>query len=149
MSAPVAVLFTSHLLATAAMVGLIWFVQVVHYPLFAAVGSDGFARYEQLHQRRTSLVVGPLMAGEGASAVWLVLATPHEVSRLWPLLGLAALGVIHAGTVMLQVPQHTALAGGYNPARLSRLVRTNWVRTVGWSIRGIIVALMVVQVVSS
>lgn len=65
------------------------------------------------------------------------------------LLGLAALGVIHASTVILRVPQHTALAGGYDPARVSRLVRTNWVRTVGWSISGIIVAMMVVQVVSS
>jgi hypothetical protein len=148
MNTPETVLLTSHLLATAAMVGLIWFVQVVHYPLFAAVGSGGFAQYEQLHQRRTSFVVGPLMAAEGGTAVWLALAPPHGVSRLWPLVGLAALGVIHASTVVLQVPQHTALAGGYDPARVSRLVRTNWVRTVGWSIRGIIAALIVVQVVS-
>ncbi len=148
MNAPTAVLLTSHLLATAAMVGLIWFVQVVHYPLFAAVGSGGFAQYEQLHQRRTSFVVGPLMAIEGGTAVWLALVPPHGVARLWPLLGLAGLGVIHASTVMLQVPQHNALAGGYDPARVRRLVRTNWVRTVGWSIRGIIAAAIVVQVVS-
>lgn len=62
MNAPAAILFSSHLLATTAMVGLIWFVQVMHYPLSAAVGSDGFVRYERLHQRRTSLAVGPLMA---------------------------------------------------------------------------------------
>ncbi len=41
MNTPAAVLLTSHLLATSAMVGLIWFVQVVHYPLFAVVGSAG------------------------------------------------------------------------------------------------------------
>lgn len=144
-----AVLLTSHLVATAAMVGLIWFVQVVHYPLFAAVGSSGFVEYERLHQRRTSLVVGPLMAAEGGTAVWLAIAPPPGVSRLWPLIGLAVLGVIHASTVILQVPQHTALSGGYDSARLHRLVRTNWVRTAGWSLRCVIVALMVVEVVSS
>ena len=149
MNTPAAVLLTSHLLATSAMVGLIWFVQVVHYPLFAGVGSAGFAEYEQSHQRRTSFVVGPLMAAEGATAVWLALAPPHGIARLWPLLGLAVLGVVHASTIMLQVPQHTALAGGYDPARVSRLVRTNWVRTVGWSVRGIIVVLMVVRVAAS
>jgi hypothetical protein len=133
-----------HLLATAAMVGLIWFVQVVHYPLFAAVGPGGFAEYEQLHQRRTSLVVGPLMAVEGITAVWLVLAPPDGMSIVLPLIGLAVLGVIHASTVLLQVPQHTALAAGYDPVRASRLVRTNWVRTVGWSVRGIIAAVIVV-----
>jgi hypothetical protein len=148
MNAPAAVLLTSHLVATAAMVGLIWFVQVVHYPLFASVGSDGFEEYERLHQRLTSLVVGPLMAAEGGTAVWLTISPPQGVSRFWPLLGLAILGVIHASTVFLQVPQHTALAGGYDPVRATRLVRTNWVRTVGWSVRGIIAALIVVQVMS-
>jgi len=137
-----------HLLATASMVGLIWFVQVVHYPLFAAVGTGGFAEYERLHQRRTSLVVGPLMAAEGATAVWLALAPPDGLPRILPLLGLAVLGVIHASTVLLQIPQHAALASGYDPAHVNRLVRTNWVRTVGWSIRAVIAALIVVQVVS-
>ena len=46
-----AVLLVVHLAATAAMCGLIWFVQVVHYPLFAGVGDDGFTAYEQRHQR--------------------------------------------------------------------------------------------------
>jgi hypothetical protein len=40
-----------HLAATAAMVGLIWFVQVVHYPLFASVGADEFVAYENAHTR--------------------------------------------------------------------------------------------------
>ena len=30
-----------HAAATLFMTGLIWFVQVVHYPLFARVGEDG------------------------------------------------------------------------------------------------------------
>ncbi len=139
---------TMHLFATAGMVGLIWFVQVVHYPLFATVGSDHFASYETAHQRLTSFVVGPLMAVEGVTAIWLVVAPPAALSRVLPLLGLAVLGVIQASTVFLQVPQHAALANGYDPARVSRLVRTNWIRTVGWSIRGIIASLIIIQVVS-
>jgi len=43
------------------------------------------------------------------------------------------------------VPQHAALVDGYDAARVHRLVRTNWVRTVGWSLRGIIAAVMIVQ----
>ena len=137
---------TLHLLATAAMVGLIWFVQVVHYPLFASVGVDGFAQYERLHQRATSFVVGPLMAVEGVTAIWLVVAPPDGISRLVPLIGLAVLGVIHASTVLLQVPQHSALTDGYDATHVRRLVRTNWVRTVGWSVRGILAAIIVVRV---
>lgn len=143
------VVVTIHLAATAAMVGLIWFVQLVHYPLFAAVGADGFTEYEKSHQQRTSLVVGPLMAAEGITAVWLALVPPPAVGRFWPLIGLAVLGVVHASTVLLQVPQHTALSSGYESGRVRRLVRTNWIRTAGWSIRGIIAALIVIDVVST
>ena len=144
-----AILLMSHLFATVAMVGLIWFVQVVHYPLFASVGAEGFAEYERLHQRRTAFVVGPLMAVEGLTAVWLVVAPPNELSRLVPLLGLAVLGVIHASTVLLQVPQHAALVDGYDAARVHRLVRTNWVRTVGWTLRGILASIMLVHFAAS
>ena len=146
MNTTAAILVTAHLFATTAMVGLIWFVQVVHYPLFASVGVDGFAQYERLHQRATSFVVGPLMAVEGATAIWLAVAPPDGVSRPLALLALAILGVIHASTVLLQVPQHTALTDGYDATRVRRLVRTNWVRTVGWSVRGIIAAIIVVHV---
>ncbi len=50
----------AHLLATALLPGLIWFVQVVHYPLFAAVGQEGFHAYERQHQRLKAFVVAPL-----------------------------------------------------------------------------------------
>ena len=57
-----------HAFATVAMTGLIWFVQVVHYPLFARVGEEGFHAYEAAHARATSRVVAPLMLGEVGTA---------------------------------------------------------------------------------
>ena len=50
-----------HVGATWALVGLIWFVQVVHYPLFASVGPGEFAHYEAQYTRRTARVVGVIM----------------------------------------------------------------------------------------
>lgn len=55
--------------ATLFMTGLIWFVQVVHYPLFGSAGRDIFAGYERAHQRRTGWVVGPPMLVELATAL--------------------------------------------------------------------------------
>ena len=40
-----------HLAATWALVGLIWFVQLVHYPLFSAVAPERFATFEAEHSR--------------------------------------------------------------------------------------------------
>jgi hypothetical protein len=136
-----------HLLATAAMTGLIWFVQVVHYPLFAAVGAERFDSYAQAHQRRTSFVVGPFMAAEGVTALWMALLPPTGVPRWLAVLGLAVLAVVLGSTVLLQVPQHAVLAEGFDSARTTKLVRTNWIRTIGWSTRSIIAGAMLIAAV--
>jgi len=138
-----AALLSTHLAATAAMVGLIWFVQVVHYPLFAAVGREEFVPYEMAHRRRTSVVVGPLMAAEALTAGLLVLAPPAGLGRGLPLAGIGVLGVIHLSTMCLQVPRHADLSRGYDESTHRRLVRSNWVRTVGWSVRGAMAVAMV------
>ncbi len=144
MSTSTALLLSVHLVATAAMVGLIWFVQIVHYPLFAAVGTDQFVAYEQAHQHRTSFVVGPPMAAEGVTALVLLVAAPDGVGRVLPLIGAGLLAVVLASTVFLQVPAHAALARSHDAAHIRRLVRTNWIRTIGWSARGIVAVAMLV-----
>ncbi len=132
-----------HLLATTAMAGLIWFVQVVHYPLFASVGADVFAGYEASHQRLTSYVVGPFMAVEGVSA--LALAATESDTVGWPLIltGWIMLALIHASTIFLQVPAHTRLSGGFDQSIVDRLISTNWIRTIGWSARAVLATAMV------
>jgi hypothetical protein len=135
-------LLTVHLAATAAMMGLIWFVQVVHYPLFDRVGADHFTTYEAMHQRATSFVVGPLMAVEGVSAL-IIAATARDILGLTlPLVGLVLLAIIHASTVFLQVPAHAKLSKGHHPAVVRHLVRTNWIRTTGWTLRSIVAVVM-------
>ena len=62
--------------ATLFMTGLIWFVQVVHYPLFGSVGDGGFDRYAALHARRTTWVVGPPMLLELVTSFGLVFRLP-------------------------------------------------------------------------
>ena len=138
------VLLIVHLAATLAMVGLIWFVQVVHYPLFGAVGADEFTVYERDHQRRTAWVVGPFMAVEGTAALAVVVWPMGQLGRGLPLAGLVLLAVIHASTVFLQVPAHRHLSSGYDQAVVTRLVATNWIRTVSWSARGAMAAAMLV-----
>jgi hypothetical protein len=139
-----ALVLAAHLAATAAMGGLIWFVQVVHYPLFALVGTDGFAVYEAHHTRQTSFVVGPPMAAEGLLALALAGWFRDDVGTPLALAGLGLLAVIHASTVALQVPAHRRLAAGADPETMRRLVRTNWIRTAGWSLRGGVAVAMIV-----
>jgi sterol desaturase/sphingolipid hydroxylase (fatty acid hydroxylase superfamily) len=75
-------IFVANLAATWFMVGLIWFVQVVHYPLFAAVpAGEPFAAYHRQHVRRTTWVVAPVMLVELVTAVALLLARPAFCRR--------------------------------------------------------------------
>lgn len=140
-------LLALHLAVTAAMAGLIWFVQVVHYPLFAAVGQGALVPYEHQHQRRTGFVVGPLMGAEALLAVLVLALRPDGLGWALPVLGVALLALIQASTVLLQVPQHQRLAARSDLATVRRLVATNWVRTVGWTLRALVAVAMLVVVV--
>ncbi|MGE3166361.1 MAG: hypothetical protein AB7O52_15760 [Planctomycetota bacterium] len=125
-----------HAVSTWAMVGLIWFVQVVHYPLYATVHEAAFVSYVVRHNRRTGWVVGPLMLTEVGTALALCRVELGSVSPYMPLAGLGLLLLIWGSTAGLQVPCHRRLERGYDLATIRRLVATNWVRTIGWTARG-------------
>jgi hypothetical protein len=125
------------------MTGLIWFVQVVHYPLFRAVGAGDFVAYEAAHVRLTTFVVGPLMLLEAGTALWMVSFRPAFVSPAKAWAGLGLLAVIWASTAFLSVPRHDALRLGFNASAHAALVTTNWIRTVAWTVRaGLLLGLL-------
>ena len=72
--------FLGHITATLYMTGLIWFVQIVHYPLFSRVGNAEFPAYEQRHTVLTTWVVGPPMLVEGITALILFWLRPGGVT---------------------------------------------------------------------
>ncbi len=134
------------LASTLAMVGLIWFVQVVHYPLFARVGASDFAAYAAEHSALTTWVVAPFMLAELGSALYLVARPPAHVPLAWLWLGLLLCGVVWTATGALSVPQHSILAAGFDARAWRTLVLTNWVRTLAWSARGVLMLVVVNRV---
>lgn len=129
-------LLLANVAATLYMVGLIWQVQVVHYPLFAQVGDAGFATYERLHSNLISLVVGPPMLLEAATTALLLVHRPPGVRFPAALLGAILLAAIWLSTMFLQVPQHGRLAAGFDVEAHRFLVLSNWIRTIAWTARG-------------
>ena len=127
-------LLLAHTAATLYMTGVIWMVQLVHYPLFAEVGPERFADYERLHQLRISAVVMPPMLIELVTAYLLATAWPGP-GRWAAWTGLGLLAVIWLSTFLLQVPRHEALAAGFDEATIRSLVLTNWLRTLAWTAR--------------
>jgi hypothetical protein len=113
------------------MTGLIWFVQIVHYPLFDHVGREQFARYEQSHTASTTLVVAPVMLLEALAAFLLLLSQPRPST----LAAFLLLLLIWLSTALLQVPKHNLLSAGFDPAAHAALVSSNWLRTLAWTLR--------------
>ncbi len=141
---------TALLLANAAatffMVGLTWFVQIVHYPLFPNVGEGGFAEYHRLHSERTTWVVLPPMAVELATSFLLLLDPPAGETAL-----AAAGAVLALSTWVLTAfaaSVHGEIGGeGLSPGLLRRLLAGSWVRTVAWTLHGGVVLAMLSAVV--
>ena len=135
-----------HAFTTLYMCGLIWFVQVVHYPLHGFVGIDGFIRYQTEHVRRTGWVVmGPMLL-EVVTAVLLVINIPLGAHYSLPIVGLLLLVKAWVGTAFLSVPAHRQLERGFSQAAHGRLVHTNWVRTFAWTVRAPIALAILVLV---
>lgn len=135
---PVEPILLIHLAATLFMTGVIWFVQVVHYPLFASVGEDAFPAYQEHHVRRTGWVVGPPMLLEAMTAAALLVDPHPDFPLTWAYANTALLGVVWISTWLGQVPQHNRLLGGFLPPVHRKLVAGNWIRTVAWSLRSLL-----------
>lgn len=123
----------AHAAATLFLTGLIWTIQVVHYPLFAQVGADGFRGYQAAHSTRITTVLALPWAVQGVTTAWLLVAPPAELAPglVWAAAVLAAVPVVV--TVALSIPAHQHLGAGFDPAQHRRLVATNWLRTAAWT----------------
>jgi hypothetical protein len=133
-------MFLGNVVSTFCLVGLIWTVQLVHYPAFAYVDGARFQAFEAFHQQRITWIVLPLMLLEIATAFALLWWRPAGLPLATAIAGMALLVIIWLSTFALQVPLHTQLAQGAHAGAIERLVLTNWIRTGAWTGRGILLA---------
>lgn len=145
MTTPESIILLAQLLSTVYMAGVIWFVQIVHYPLLSAVGAEQFTDYERRHCNLTSWVVAPGMLVELTSTVALVIVPDSGVPPGLAWSGLLLVVLIWISTAVWQMPLHRQLTQRYSVTLINRLVATNWMRTIAWTVRGFLVVLMVWQ----
>lgn len=130
------------------MAGLIWFVQLVHYPLMSRVGAAEWRAYEREHQRRTTWIVAPMMLIELLTAAMLIFAvvsgaaaySATEELVIW--VASALLAVAWLSTFAVQVRLHTQLLDSDDAAIRRRLVSSNWLRTFAWTARAVLLLLL-------
>lgn len=140
------VIVVANLVSAWMMTGVIWFVQVVHYPLLALVPVEAAREAALEHQPRTARVVGLPMAVEGVTTLWLMFDRPAGVDWWLAWAGGVCVAVALLCTVLLSVPRHARMAERPDASVGRELVLTNWPRTVAWTAHGIVCVAIVLQI---
>ena len=96
-----------------ALFGLIWTIQLTHYPSFRFIDTEQFLAFHEHHTQSITIVVLPLMVAELGLAIWLIF---YQSQMRW-LFGICLLIVIAIwmSTFLIQVPLHNALVNGKDP----------------------------------
>ena len=132
------IIFILHLISCAFMAGLIWAIQILHYPAFDEIHPDKFITFHTGHSNKITYIVGPVMGLELITAIILLI---QKVDPLFFAANLLFLGLIWFATAFLSVPLHNTLSKGQNNLAIKKLVNTNWPRTILWSLRLVILTI--------
>lgn len=126
---------TVEIAITSILVGLIWVIQWVHYPSFIFIERTQFHDAHMQHMRRITHIVMPLMLLEVfcvGGMIWMDRQLGLSIAHI---MAACLLFVVWGSTWIWQVPLHQKLAHGYDETCIGRLVASNWIRTVAWSAR--------------
>lgn len=144
-----AVLLGVHAAAVWFCAGLVWVIQLLVYPGFAAMAGPDWITVHHRHTRRMAQLVTAPWALQGLTCAVLLVWRPAGVPLVAALAAGACGAVTVAVTVAASVPCHQRLARGWDPVVHARLVRTNWWRTGAWTLGGLVALAMPVLYVAA
>ena len=127
-------LFKINFISTSVMVGVIWVIQLLHYPSFHFISEKKYIEFQHFHMQRISFIVIPVMLIESASALLLAYFFRSSLTIILLALLLGIWGI----TFIFFTNMHQKLTNGYDPSIVDRLIQINWSRTILWSFRLII-----------
>ena len=135
-------LFVIHLVSTSFMVGVIWIVQLVHYPTFLFIDEQKSYDFQKFHMSRISYIVMPAMTTELFSGIYIYIYSNMAIESNLFLLALTILIINWIITALVFVKMHNKLLINYKIEIISLLVKWNWLRTLLWSVRLILLLRM-------
>ena len=128
-----------HLIATSVMVGVIWIIQLVHYPSFHFIELKQYTTFQRFHMSRISYVVIPAMLTELFTLI-LIIISMDQIDTL-VLASAILLILIWLITAVFFSGVHQKLTLGYDQTVVDKLVKLNWGRTLLWTLRLLLISI--------
>jgi len=124
-------LILAHFALSLFMTGLIWTIQLVHYPAFRYVDMSKFTEFAEFHGRHITPITALPMILELVTAALLL----YHFKDLFFFINLILIAGVWLSTFFLSVPLHIKLKTSGDERLIEKLVQTNWPRTVLWTLR--------------
>lgn len=135
-------IFLINLCASLFLCGLIWVIQLVHYPSFHFVDESNFLEFHQFHNARISMIVVPFMIAELITSGILWWQSPWTSLQS---IGFYIVIFIWLSTFLISVPLHGKLGNGKSDKDITSLVNTNWIRTILWTVKVLLSVLILIS----
>lgn len=135
--------FILHLVSTSIMVGVIWIIQLVHYPTFLFIDKQKYMKFQEFHMSRVSYIVMPTMIAELFSGIYILFYNNVLIVNTFFLLASFSLFLNWVITALVFVKIHNGLLIKYEKNIILLLVKLNWLRTILWSLRLVFLAIII------
>ena len=122
-----------HLIFTSIMTGVIWVIQIVHYPSFHFIEKELYTAFQKFHMNKISIIVMPIMLAELITGIMLFLDKSSKSPFLT--ISIIILVLIWLMTGVFFTKAHNELIAGYQELVVNQLVAMNWIRTLLWTLR--------------
>jgi hypothetical protein len=129
-------IFLINLFCSVFMTGLIWTIQLVQYPSFSLISPGTWKAFHQHHTQRIDKIVIPVMSAELATSGALFWFSEGYLNP--DALGFYIVILIWISTGLFSVPAHYGMSEMNEEKWVRRLVKTNWIRTILWSLKSIV-----------
>ena len=129
-----------HVAATLFMVGLIWTIHYVHYPLFANVGESTYVSFQAEHVERIGKLLFVPRLTEGITLLGILALAfigGHTALRIPAFINGVAMAVVLVISGFWSAPTHAKLADGFDKSLHDQLMTVNLIRTLAWTVCGI------------
>lgn len=132
-------LIVVHAATSMFMVGLIWTIHYVHYPLFAYVGESTYASFQAVHVERIGRLLFVPWLTEGFSLIGIVALAflgSRKTLRVPAVINGAAMAVVLVMSGFWSAPAHGKLAEGFDKSVHDELMTVNLIRSLAWTVCG-------------